>query len=62
MNELPPAVKPLAVAETEGCRIVEVEREIKFGKLIYAVQYDKDGTLMEIEYDENGKLLFKGLE
>ncbi len=62
MDELPSAVKPLAEQETVGCKIVEVEREVKKGKVIYAVTYDQDGTLMEVEYGEDGTLISKGKE
>jgi uncharacterized membrane protein YkoI len=63
MGELPNAVKPLAEKEVDGCKIKEVEKEIKDGKIIYAITYyEKDGTLMEIEYAEDGKLISKGKE
>jgi uncharacterized membrane protein YkoI len=63
MNELPSTVKPLAEKEVDGCKIKEVEKETKDGKTIYAITYyDKDGTLMEIEYAENGKLISNGKE
>jgi len=63
MNELPATVKPLADKEVAGCRIKEVEKETKDGKVIYAITYfDQAGTLMEIEYDEDGTLISKGKE
>jgi uncharacterized membrane protein YkoI len=63
MNELPAVVKPLAEKEIAGGKIKEVEKEIDDGKVIYAITYfDKDGTLMEIEYAEDGKLISKGKE
>jgi hypothetical protein len=63
MGELPDAVKPLAEKETDGCKIKEVERETKKGKVIYAITYwDQEGALMEIEYAEDGTLISKGLE
>lgn len=63
MNQLPPAVKPLAEKEVVGCRIKEVEKETKNEKAIYAITYfDPAGTLMEIEYAENGTLISKGKE
>lgn len=63
MNELPAVVKPLAEKEIAGGKIKEVEKEIDDGKVIYAITYfDKDGTLMEIEYTEKGKLISKGKE
>ncbi len=62
MNDLPPAVKPLAEKEVAGCRIIEVEKENKDGKVIYAITYDQAGVEMEIEYAEDGTLLSKGKE
>ena len=62
MNELPAAVRPLAEKEVSGCRIIEVEQEMKDGKVIYAITYDQAGTKMEIEYSADGKLLSKGKE
>ena len=62
MEELPAAVKPLAEKETEGCKIIEVEKEIKDGKTIYAITYDQDGIEMEIEYTPSGELISKGRE
>ena len=62
MNELPSAVRPLAEKEIGDCRIIEVEKEMKDGKVIYAITYDQTGTKMEIEYSENGALLSKGKE
>ena len=62
MDQLPPAVKVAAEKETAGCKIIEVEEEQKDGKTIYAVTYDEKGKEMEIEYSEEGTLLFKGLE
>ena len=62
MNDLPAAVKPLAEKETAGCKIIEVEKEIKDSKVIYAITYDQAGTKMEIEYTADGKLISKGKE
>ena len=62
MEDLPAAVKPLAEKETEGCKIIEVEKETKDSEIIYAITYDQDGTEMEIEYTPDGKLISKGRE
>lgn len=62
MEDLPVAVKFLAEKETEGCEIIEVEKETKDGEIIYAITYDQDGTEMEIEYSPDGKLISKGRE
>lgn len=62
MNDLPAAVKAQAEKEVAGCKILEVEKEIENGKVVYAVTYDEDGTKMEVEYSEDGKLLSKGKE
>ena len=63
MNQLPPAVKPLAEKEVAGCKIKEVEKETKHGKVVYAITYvDQAGVLIEIEYAENGTLISKGKE
>lgn len=62
MNDLPAAVKTLAEKETAGCRIIEVEKEQKAGRTIYAITYDQAGTKMELEYAEDGKLISKGKE
>ena len=62
MNELPPAVKPLAEKEVAGYKIIEVEKEIKHGKVIYTITYDQAGTTMEIEYAEDGTLISKEKE
>ena len=50
MRDLPAAVKPLAEKEIAGCKIIEVEQEMKDGKVIYAITYDQAGTKMEVEY------------
>lgn len=39
-----------------------MEKEIKDDNVIYAITYDEKGKEMEIEYSEDGTLLFKGLE
>jgi uncharacterized membrane protein YkoI len=62
MQDLPAAVKPLAQKETSGCNIIEVEKEYKHGKVIYAITYDQTGTKMELEYAEDGTLISKGKE
>jgi uncharacterized membrane protein YkoI len=62
MNDLPPAIKVLAEKEVAGCKIIEVEQEMKDGKVIYAITYDQSGTKMEIEYSPDGKLISKGKE
>jgi len=62
MNDLPPAVKPLAEKEVAGCKILEVEQEMEGGKTIYSITYDKAGTKMEVEYSADGKLLSKEKE
>ncbi len=62
MQELPAAVRPLAEKEVAGCRIIEVEQEMKDGKVIYAITYDQAGVEMEIEYAEDGTLISKGRE
>jgi hypothetical protein len=62
MDQLPPAVKAAAEKETAGCRIIEVEEELKDGKTIYAITYDERGTEMEIEYSTDAVLLSKGPE
>lgn len=62
MRELPAAVRPLAEKEVAGCRIIEVERENKNGRVVYAITYDQGGVEMEIEYAEDGTLLSKGRE
>ena len=62
MNELPAAVKPLADKETAGCKIIEVEKEMKNGKVIYAITYDQAGIEMEVEYAPDGTLISKGKE
>jgi ABC-type uncharacterized transport system auxiliary subunit len=62
MDQLPPTVKAAVEKETMDCRVIEVEKELKDGKVIYAVTYDEKGKKMEIEYSEDGTLLFKGLE
>lgn len=62
MEQLPSVVKTAAEKETAGCKIIEVEKEFKDGKVIYAVTYDEKDKEMEIEYSEDGTLLFKGPE
>lgn len=62
MQELPAAVRPLAEKEVVGCRIIEVEKENKNGKVIYAIAYHRAGVEKEIEYVEDGALLYKGKE
>ena len=62
MNELPVAVRPLAEKEVGKGKIIEVEKDMKGGKVIYAITYDRSGTPMELEYLADGTLLFKGKE
>lgn len=62
MNDLPPAVRPLAEKEVANGKVIEVEQEMKDGKLIYAITYDQAGTKMEVEYLADGTLLSKGKE
>ncbi len=62
MGQLPPAVKTAAEKETAGCKIIEVEEEWKDGKTIYAITYDEEGKVMEIEYPPDALLLSKGPE
>lgn len=62
MQELPAAVRPLAEKEVAGFRIIEVEKENKNGKVIYAITYDQAGVEMEIEYAEDGTLISKERE
>jgi uncharacterized membrane protein YkoI len=61
-SDLPEAVRTLVEKETAGCMIIEVEKEMESGKIIYAITYDQDGTEMEIEYTPDGKLISKGRE
>jgi len=62
MSDLPAAVKPLAEKDVAGCKVIEVEKEMKHGKVVYAITYDAAGTKMEVEYSPDGKLLSKGKE
>ena len=62
MNDLPPAVKPLAGAEVAGCKIKEVTKGVRSadGTYIYTITYsDQAGTLMEIKYKYDGTLISK---
>jgi len=62
MNDLPPAVKPLAGAEVAGCKIKEVTKGVRSadGTYIYTITYsDQAGTLMEIKYEYDGTLISK---
>ena len=62
MSDLPAAVRLLAEKEVAGSKIIEVEKEMKEGKVIYAITYDQAGTKMEVEYAEDGALISKGKE
>lgn len=62
MDQLPEQIRTAAKKEIAGDEVIEVEKELKHGKVIYAVKYNHNGTEMEIEYSETGLLLFKGLE
>ena len=62
LNDLPAAVKSLAEKETAGCRIKEVEKEMKGEKVIYSITYDQAGTTMELEYAADGTLISKEKE
>lgn len=60
MDQLPASVRPLAEKEIAGGKIKEVEKEMKHGQSIYSITYyDRAGTLMELEYAENGTLISK---
>lgn len=62
MNELPVAVRSPAEKETAGCTIIEVEKEMKDGRVIYAITYDRTGEKLEVEYAQDGTLLSKDKE
>ena len=62
MADLPAAVKPLAEQDVKGNKVIEVEKEMKDGKVIYAITYDQAGTKMEVEYLADGTLVSKGKE
>jgi uncharacterized membrane protein YkoI len=63
MNALPAAVRTAAEKEVAGGKVVEVEKETEHGKVVYEVVYnDPSGTLMELEYAEDGTLLSKEKE
>ena len=62
INDLPTAVRRLAEKEVAGGKIIEVEKEMEDGTVVYSITYDDAGKKMEIEYAEDGTLLSKGKE
>lgn len=61
-DELPAHIQKMARAEMGTNPIVQVERESRFGRNIYAINYTVDDVEWELEYSADGKLLDKSLE
>ena len=61
-ESLPANIQQLASVEIGSNQIVEVERERRYGKTIYAINYLVGEDEWEIEYLETGVLIDKALE
>jgi len=57
VDQLPDHIRRLAEAQVGSNKIVEVERESKDGRIIYAIKYEMEGIEWELEYSESGELL-----
>lgn len=61
-DELPAKIQQLARAEIGNNAIVQVERESRFGKSLYAINYTVEDIEWELEYSIDGKMLDKSVE
>jgi uncharacterized protein YpmB len=57
IDQVPPAVRATIERETRGGRIKEIERERKNGRIVYEVEFVRDGKEREIHVDSDGKVL-----
>jgi uncharacterized membrane protein YkoI len=57
IDELPPAVRATVERETTGGQIEEIERESKDGRVVYEVEFTRDGLEIELEIAEDGTVL-----
>jgi uncharacterized membrane protein YkoI len=57
IDELPPAVRATVERETTGGQIEEIERESKDGRVVYEVEFTRDGLEIELEVAEDGTVL-----
>jgi hypothetical protein len=62
LKDCPEAVQKTIKRETEGGKILEIEKERHRGKVVYECEYIKDKHRWEITVAENGKLLKKERE
>jgi len=62
ITQLPAPVLELAMSLTKDYQIVEVEKETYFNRVIYSVNYMKDGAEWVIEFDQTGSIISHELE
>ncbi len=62
LEELPPAVRTALEQHAGGGRIVEVEKEMKGGKVVYEAEVVKDGEEMDIVVSAAGEFLGKEMD
>ena len=57
LKDCPKAVQKTIKKETDGGKIIEIEKERHHGKFVYECEYIKDKQRWEITVAQNGKLL-----
>lgn len=62
IEHLPPAVRAAIEQAAAGGRIVEIEREVKHGEVVYEVEVRKGGREMEFAVTTAGKVLGEEME
>ena len=62
LDEVPAAVKATILKEADGAEVMEVEKEIEDGKVVYEAEFEVDGQEVEIEVAEDGTLLSREID
>ena len=57
LEELPPAARETVVREVQGGEILEIERDIERGAVVYEVEFRLDAVKYELDVAEDGTLL-----
>lgn len=57
MADLPPAVKAVVEQQTAGCEIKEIEKETKDDRMIYEVEFIREGQEIELKLAGDGTIL-----
>lgn len=57
LESLPPAAKATVLREVKGGQILDLERDVERGKVIFEVEFVESGQKWEIKVAEDGTLL-----